>query len=111
MRRPASLRRRADFARLRRYGRRIATENLNLYIADSRGGDASSLVGITVRKSIGKAVVRNTLRRRLSAILQELLPSQDRMMRVLVVPRPDAAALAFADLRAEVRSAFGTWQP
>lgn len=106
MQRPASLRRHADFARLRRYGRRIATKNLNLYLADARDGDSSSLVGVTVSKSIGKAVVRNKLRRRLSAILRELLPSQ-RQMRVLVVARPDAAALAFTDLRAEIRTAFG----
>ena len=106
MQRPASLRRHADFARLRRYGHRIATKNLNLYLGDPRAGDVSSLVGITVSKSIGKAVVRNKLRRRLSAILRELLCSQ-RQMRVLVVPRADAATLAFTDLRAEVCVAFG----
>jgi ribonuclease P protein component len=106
MQRPASLRRHADFARLRRYGRRIATKSLNLYLGDARDGDASSLVGITISKSIGRAVVRNKLRRRVSAILGELLPSQQ-PMRVLVVARPDAAALTFTDLRAELRSAFG----
>ncbi len=106
MHRPASLRRQADFARLRRYGRRIATKSLNLYLGDARDGDISSLVGITVSKKIGKAVLRNKLRRRLSAILGELLPEQ-RLMRVLVIPHPDAAASAFADLRAEVRAAFG----
>lgn len=106
MQRPASLRRYADFARLRRHGRRIATKSLNLYLGDAREGDASSLVGITVSKSIGRAVVRNKLRRRVSAILRELLPSQQRM-RVLVVARPDASALTFTDLRAELHSAFG----
>ena len=106
MQRPASLRRHADFARLRRYGRRIATKNLRLYLGDAREGAVSSLVGITVSKSIGKAVVRNKLRRRLSAILRELLPSQQQM-RVLIVPRPSASELAFVDLRAEVRAAFG----
>lgn len=106
MQRPASIRRHADFARLRRYGRRIATKSLNLYLDDAREGDVSSLVGITVSKTIGKAVVRNKLRRRVSAILGELLPSQ-RRMRVLVVARPDAAALNFSALRAELRAAFG----
>ena len=106
MQRPASIRRHADFARLRRTGRRIATKTLNIYLGDARDGDTSSLVGITVSKSIGKAVVRNKLRRRLSAILSELLPSQQQM-RVLVVARPDAAALTFTDLRTEVRAAFG----
>lgn len=106
MQRPASLRRHADFARLRRYGRRIATKSFNLYLGDARDGDASSLVGITISKSIGRAVVRNKLRRRVSAILGELLPSQQQM-RVVVVARPDAAALTFTDLRAELRGAFG----
>lgn len=106
MGRPASLRRHADFARLRRYGRRIATQRLNLYFGDPREGDTTSLVGITVSKSIGKAVVRNKLRRRVSAILAELLPSQ-RQMRVLVVARPAAAAMSFTDLRAELRVGFG----
>jgi ribonuclease P protein component len=106
MRRPASLRRHADFARVRRYGRRIATKSLTLYLSDAHAGDPSSLVGITVTKSIGKAVVRNKVRRRLSAILRELLASHA-TVRLLVVPRPEAALRSYSDLRAEVRSAFG----
>jgi ribonuclease P protein component len=106
MQRPASLRRYADFARLRRYGRRIATKSLNLYLGDALEGDASSLVGITVSKSIGKAVVRNKLRRRVWAILRELLPSRQQV-RVLVVARPDAAALTFTALHSELHSVLG----
>ena len=75
MRRYASLRRRADFARLRRHGRRLAGRTLTLYLADAFPRDASSLVGITVNKAIGKAVVRNKLRRRLAAIVNDALAS------------------------------------
>jgi ribonuclease P protein component len=102
-----SLRRQADFARLRRTGRRVSTKSLTIYRSDSLAGECCSLVGITVSKSIGKAVVRNKLRRRLSAIVREALASQQ-AMRLLVVPRPAAAQASFADLKSEVTSALGS---
>ena len=106
MRRVASLRRQADFARLRRQGRRVSTKSLTIYRSDAPAGDASSLVGITVSKSIGKAVVRNKLRRRLSAIVREALAPRV-AMRLLIVARPVAADALFSDLRVEVTSALG----
>ena len=106
MRRVASLRRQGDFARLRRQGRRFSTKSLTIYRSGAPTGDASSLVGITVSKSIGKAVVRNKLRRRLSAIVREALASRA-AVRLLLVARPVAADAQFSDLRAEVTSALG----
>ena len=105
MRRFAALSRQADFARLRRHGRRFSTKSLVIYRSDPPAGDARVLVGITVSKSIGKAVTRNKLRRRLAAILREALP-QDAAMRLLVIARPQAALAGFADLRAELGSAL-----
>lgn len=106
MRRFASLRRRGDFARLRQRGRRIATKNLTLYLTDAPPDDSTSLVGITVNKSIGKAVVRNKLRRRLAAIVDEAL-AHDRAIRLVVAARPAAAVLSFAALRDEFAAALG----
>lgn len=105
MRRFGSLSRQADFARLRRQGQRISTKSLVIYRSDSLPGDPASLVGITVSKSIGKAVTRNKLRRRLAAIVHEALAHQ-RAMRLLLVARPTAAEIAFSNLRAEVTSAL-----
>ncbi len=107
MRRFASLRRRADFARLRQRGRRIATKTLTLYLTDALPSDATSLVGITVNKSIGKAVVRNKLRRRLAAIVNDALAHSRRAMRLVVVARPAAADVAYAALADEVAVALG----
>ncbi len=106
MRRFASLCRQADFARTRRQGRRISTKSLVIYRSEAVAGDVSSLVGITVSKAIGKAVVRNKLRRRLAAVINEALASRF-PMRLLVVARPNAAAAPFAELEAEVTSALG----
>ncbi|MBV8530169.1 MAG: ribonuclease P protein component, partial [Candidatus Eremiobacteraeota bacterium] len=87
MRRFESLRRQADFARLRRQGRRIPTKSLIIYRSDSFPGDPASLVGITIGKSVGKAVIRNKLRRRLAAIAHQAL-ARSRAMRLLLVARP-----------------------
>lgn len=106
MRRFASLRRTADFNRLRQRGRRTVTPNLTFYRAEAFPRDERPLVGITVSKSVGTAVVRNRLRRRLAASLQDLLSPQARM-RLLIVARPTAAALPFSALADEVRRALG----
>jgi ribonuclease P protein component len=100
MRRFASLRRQADFIRLRRRGRRAVTPHLTLYRCDALPGDLTSLVGITVTKSIGKAVVRNKVRRRLAAIVNDALAGRQ-PMRLLVIPQPAAADAAFDVLRAD----------
>lgn len=105
MRRFASLRRTADFTRLRQRGRRVAMPNLTIYRGEAHPRDERPLVGFTVTKSVGTAVVRNRLRRRLAASIHELIPPQARM-RLLVVARPSAAALPYAALHEEVRRAL-----
>jgi ribonuclease P protein component len=105
MARLASLRRAAEFSRLRQRGRRITGSALTVYRADPFPSDRSAVVGITVGKPVGIAVVRNTVRRRVAAILREALT--DRRLRVLVVARPAAATAAFAQLRTELLRALG----
>lgn len=104
MRSYASLRRSWEFTRLRQRGRRIATAALTVYRADSFPSDRSSVVGITVGKPVGGAVVRNTVRRRVAAILRDALAG--RRLRVLVVARPPAAAASFAQLRNDLERAL-----
>ena len=104
MRSYASLRRSWEFTRLRQRGRRIATGALTVYRADPLPKDLQSVVGITVGKPVGGAVVRNTVRRRVAAILREALAG--RRLRVLVVARPAAATTPFAQLRNDLQRAL-----
>ena len=104
MRRYASLRRTAEFSRLRQRGRRFAAGALTVYRAEPHAADRTSVVGITVAKPVGKAVVRNKVRRRVAAILSEMLDG--RCLRLLVVARPTAAAATFAQLRNELERAL-----
>lgn len=105
MRRFASLRRRAEFARLRQRGRRTATANLTIYRGQGSPQGERPLVGITVSTAIGKAVIRNRVRRRIAECMHELVPADPRL-RLLVVARPSTAAASYGDLRAELAGAL-----
>ena len=104
MRRYASLRRTAEFSRLRQRGRRYSAAALTVYKGEPLARDRSSVVGITVGKPVGKAVVRNKVRRRVAALLHELLAG--RRLRLLVVARPPAADAPFGQLRNELERAL-----
>jgi ribonuclease P protein component len=104
MRRYASLRRTAEFARLRQRGRRFNAGALTVYRSEPNPSDPTSVVGITVAKPVGTAVVRNRVRRRVAALLTQMLGG--RRLRLLVVARPAAAAAPFAQLRNELERAL-----
>ncbi len=103
MRSFASLRRRAEFAALRRRGRLCSQPTLMLYRLAAPGARRAQ-AGITVDTRVGKAVVRNAVRRRIAAVLDEALSGSTE--RVLVVARPAAAAAGFQRLRADLLAAL-----
>jgi len=105
MRRFASLRRRAEFARLRQRGRRTATPNLTVYRSQGSPEGERPLVGITVSTAVGKAVVRNKVKRRIAACVHDLIPP-DPQLRLLVVARPSTAAATYSELRTELARAL-----
>ncbi|PZR59596.1 MAG: ribonuclease P protein component [Candidatus Meridianibacter frigidus] len=107
MRRYVSLRRRNEFARLRQRGRRQASPNLTLFTAPAAPGDQAAVVGITVGGSVGAAVVRNLVRRRLAGILDEHFSARPQRMRLLIIARPRAAGTPYAELREELVRALG----
>jgi len=71
------LRTRADFQRLTRTGRKHATRGLVLQVARQPGVSFSDeqhpRVGFTASKKVGNAVARNRVKRRLRALVHEVL--------------------------------------
>ena len=71
------LKKRQDFVRLNHKGRKFITKGFVL-LALSRGEDNpfSDIirVGFTTTKKLGKAVIRNRIRRRLRAVVQKVMP-------------------------------------
>ena len=90
------LRRSGDFARVRREGR--AWSHPWLVVTAVPNGGTVSRVGFTVSKRVGKAHVRNLVRRRLReatrAYLPELAPGYD----IVIISRPALASQPFAAL-------------
>ena len=94
-----SLKRNSDFRRLYAKGKSAASSRLVLYCR-RREGERSRL-GITVSTRIGKAVVRNRVRRRIREIYrtneQKLLPGTD----LVVVARSRAVSSTYWELEAD----------
>lgn len=106
MRPYVSLRGRREFALAMRRGAVASAPSLTLYAFAPRGKASSPpKVGIVVTRKVGKAVVRNRVRRRCKAILETMLqPSDSRWF--VVACRPLAATLPFAELRRQLSVAL-----
>jgi len=97
------LRRRSDFARVTRRGRRSAGPYLTCFVADGR---RRTRVGITISGAIGGAVVRNRLRRRIKAILDRYPLDTPPWRDVVLIARPGAGELRSPALAHELARVF-----
>ena len=104
MRAYESLRRRGDFTRVTRRGKRSSGAALTCFVSEGR---RKSRVGITVAGTVGNAVVRNRLRRRIKAILDRYPLASPPWRDVVFIARPGAGELPFEALVAEVGRVFG----
>jgi ribonuclease P protein component len=87
-----------------RRGRRTGNDTVVVYLALT--GDARSMAGFAVSRTVGGAVTRNLITRRLRAILAELLPTLPSGTRVVVRALPAAAAAPYDALRGDVSDAM-----
>jgi ribonuclease P protein component len=85
------LKRRSQFVRIARTGRKSAMPGLVLQVGrgDARNGAADPAaairVGLTASRKVGNAVARNRVRRRLRAVAEEILPVHARPGRDYVI--------------------------
>lgn len=92
-----TLKKRADFLRLNR-GQKYITPHLILR-ALKTAGEGECRVGYTVTTKCGNAVIRNRTKRRLRALMRELLPQMGQSgMDYVLIARADAEiSVATAD--------------
>ena len=99
-----SLRGRREFTLVIRRGMPVPSEALTVYGFAPRSS-ARPKLGIVIPKTVGKAVRRNTLRRRCKAILERLhWPPPHRWY--VVACKPGAAGLSFSELKRNLMSAL-----
>jgi len=98
------LRRSSDIAFVRRRGKPAGTSGLTAYGLADRGG--RTRVAVTVASSVGGAVTRNLVKRRIRGALDALGPPAV-PLRLLIVAKPAAAALPYDRLARDVATALG----
>ncbi len=92
----ASIKKNYEFRRLYSKGKSAATPLLVVYVRKTRK-DTNQL-GITVSTKVGKAVVRNRIRRRLREIYRLNESRIDRGLQLVVVARVRASAASYRQL-------------
>jgi ribonuclease P protein component len=96
------LRRRADFDRVFQHGRHNSRRLLAVRSIPNQVG--TTRFGYAVSKRVGKAVVRNRVRRRLREITRSLPLAEG--FDVVITARPEAAEADFQALKAETELLF-----
>jgi ribonuclease P protein component len=103
------MRRRAEFIVTVRRGSRAGRSLLTGHLLVRPGAeDQPPLVGFVVGRSVGKAVTRNKVRRRLRSLVRGYLPSLPGGSLLVVRAHPQAATAHQADLAADLDLVMGT---
>ncbi len=98
--REARLLRRSDFEAVYRGGTRRTGASFTIFARSS--GLGNTRFGISVKKALGGAVVRNRIRRRIREILRLHRMEIPKGWDVVVHPRPSVARAKFASLEEEL---------
>jgi ribonuclease P protein component len=93
-----------DIKRVRRLGKSYAHPLVVLVVMNS--SDDSQRISVITGKSIGGAVERNYVRRRLRAIFDELLPTVKPGFEAVLIARGTSSQADFCDLERAVASVF-----
>jgi ribonuclease P protein component len=103
----ARMRRRIDFSRAVRSGRRASRKLVSAHLLTRVGNDEPARVGFVVSRAVGGAVVRNKVRRRLRHLARGYLGSLPEGSLLVVRANPPAATARQADLAAELDLVIG----
>jgi len=101
----ARLRKRNDYLRVQRDGRRHHTEHFVVLFAPA--ALSMTRMGITVSSRVGNAVVRNRLKRMVREVLRATWRVVDPPADVVVIAKPGAADTVHAQAASELRRALG----
>ena len=99
------LRKRAEFQRVYEQGRRIRSALFTAHVRDAET-TAPGRVGLTVTRAIGKAVVRNRVKRRLREAVRRHWPELPDGLEVVLHARRPIAGVAWSRLEMEVQRVF-----
>jgi ribonuclease P protein component len=99
--------RHSDFERVYKQGRRhFASQITVFYLARTERGAAGPRIGFTVGKTLGGAVQRNRIKRRLREAVRLNGSSPALKVDVVINPKKSALSVEFSILQSEIAKAF-----
>ncbi|MBQ8748848.1 MAG: ribonuclease P protein component [Clostridia bacterium] len=78
----------------------------DLYIVYATTKIKPCKVGVVVSNKVGKAVKRNKVKRRIRAIVNEILPKLKNDFNYIIVAKPEIIDLDFKKMKSEIYSVF-----
>lgn len=100
------LRRREDFLRVQAQGQRRVRGAFVVLVLRRQDGGPSRL-GVTASRKVGRAVVRNRVKRLVREFFRQYASSIQPPVDVVVIARPQAAKLKFDEVKRDLASALG----
>ena len=98
------LRKRTEFSYSFKHGKFNSFKNFNLVVFTRK--DNLLRIGFSVSKKVGKAVVRNKIKRRMSAIIHKNLKILNKGFNLIFIAKPEIVNLSFVDLEKELNFAM-----
>ena len=97
MNRQYSLKKNKEFNYVYRRGKSVANKHLVLVFVKRR--TQGFKVGFSVSKKVGKAVIRNKVKRRLKSAFYTLFDEVDKNTLLIIIARPSIALLDYDDVK------------
>lgn len=95
---------RKEFNYLYNKGRAKHTNNLTIVFTSIKNRPIK--IGFSISKKVGKAHTRNLIKRRLRAVVRELVPALPNNYNVVIIAKPSVAQLTFEELKIETKTLF-----
>lgn len=90
-----------EFLFMYRRGKSFAADCLVIYFR--KNNKSRVRLGVTVTKKVGKAVVRNRVRRRIREAFTELCPEVSQSCDIIIVARTKAAVSSYSEIRSAMK--------
>ena len=100
MKKTNRLRKRKEFAYIFRNGARASGNYLVLVLLKSK--QIKIKIGFSVSKKVGNAINRNKIKRRMRAILTDLVPQMQVKQNYIFIAKPNASEATFDNLKADI---------
>lgn len=102
MQRVFRLKRRNDFRKVFRAGRSVANRQFVLYTFKRTDGEVSR-VGISISRKVGKAVVRNRVKRLVKEIVRKWMDQIEPNLDLVFIARNPVVGLSYEEMESSLR--------